>query len=163
RVSFAPLPDEVVARRLVEAHGIEPAAAQVAAGLAGGSLGRAIDLASSEELPLRRERVTRLLQAARGRSAQALLDAAGELSGDRRRRRWRGRGGGNENRPPQAGEPQARGPSQPREQPREQVGARPSGPPSRERRPEGGKPSGRRGRGGDRGRGDGPRASGGPP
>ena len=83
RVPFAPLPDELVASRLVVDAGIEPAAASAAAQLAGGSLARALELASSEDLPRRRERVGKLLAAARAGSASPIVEAAGELSGDR--------------------------------------------------------------------------------
>ncbi len=82
-VRFAALDDETVARQLVAAHGIEAAAANAAAGLGGGSLGRAIALTASEELPRRRERVARMLEAARTGEVQAVLDAAAELAGDR--------------------------------------------------------------------------------
>jgi DNA polymerase-3 subunit delta' len=85
RVSFVPLSDEAIAARLVETAEVEAQAAAAAAQLAGGSLGRALELASSEDLPRRRERVARLIAAAHGqrRSIQGVLDAAGELSGDR--------------------------------------------------------------------------------
>lgn len=83
RVPFAPLSDEIVAQRLVVDAGVEPDVAQAVAPLSGGSLARAMELASSEELPRRRERVTRLLKAARGGRAGLIVDAAGELSGDR--------------------------------------------------------------------------------
>src|SRR5205823_1504040 len=83
RVRFAALDDETVARQLQAAHGVDAATANAAAGLAGGSLGRAVQLVSSEELPRRRERVGRLLAAARAGDAQSVLDAAAELAGDR--------------------------------------------------------------------------------
>jgi DNA polymerase-3 subunit delta' len=83
RVAFSPLPEAVVAERLVAQCGVEPAAAAAAAALCGGSLARALHIAQSEELPHRRERVGKLLQAARGGSASQLVEAAGELSGDR--------------------------------------------------------------------------------
>ncbi|BDG08039.1 DNA polymerase III subunit delta' [Anaeromyxobacter paludicola] len=55
RVPFAPLPDELVSARLL-AEGWEPAAARVAAALAGGSLGRALGL-DAEALEERRQAV----------------------------------------------------------------------------------------------------------
>jgi DNA polymerase-3 subunit delta' len=83
RVPFSPLPATLVARLLVEAHEVDPAAAESAAALAGGSLSRALQLASSEELPARRERVGRLLKAARSGRATSALEAAAEVSGER--------------------------------------------------------------------------------
>ena len=83
RLSFAPLAETVIAETLVAAHELDPKAAQAAARLAAGSLGKALELASSEELPRRRERAGRVIAAARARKAQAALEIAAELSGDR--------------------------------------------------------------------------------
>ena len=83
RLSFAPIPEAIVADTLIRDHEIAPDAAQSAARLSGGSLGKALELAASEELPKRRERAGRLLAAARTGRAQAALEMAGELSGDR--------------------------------------------------------------------------------
>src|SRR5437016_6221546 len=65
RLLFSPLPGALVAETLARRHGIERAAAEQAASLAGGSLGRALALASSDELPKRTGRVGKLLGAAR--------------------------------------------------------------------------------------------------
>ena len=83
RVVFNALPESVVGDLLVSAHGIDRAAAEQAAALAGGSLGRALALASSDELPKRAARVSRLFSAARGRKTQEMLDAASEAAGER--------------------------------------------------------------------------------
>lgn len=83
RVVFTAMTEEEISDQLVRNHGVDGAAAQQAAALAGGSLGRAIQLARSEELPERMKRVERLIAAARSGRAQAMLDAAGELSGER--------------------------------------------------------------------------------
>jgi DNA polymerase-3 subunit delta' len=82
RVRFGPLDDETVARALTAEHGLDEGSAREAAALSGGSLGQALALASSEELPARRERAARLLAATRAGRA-ALLDAAAEVAGDR--------------------------------------------------------------------------------
>jgi DNA polymerase-3 subunit delta' len=82
RVAFAPLADEIVAARL-RAGGVDPTLAASAAALAGGSLSKALELAGSEDLAQRRERVGRLMEAARAGLAGRIVDAAGELSGDR--------------------------------------------------------------------------------
>lgn len=83
RVQFLPLADEAVERRLVERHSVERGVAQAAAALAGGSLGRALQLAASDALPKRRERAARMVAAAHGKKAHAALDAAAEVAGDR--------------------------------------------------------------------------------
>jgi|SRR5579871_15130 len=82
QVRFAALDDETVERELLR-QGVEASAATAAAGLAGGSLGRALSLTSSDEIAQRRQRVARLLQAARLGDAQSALDAAAEVAGDR--------------------------------------------------------------------------------
>lgn len=83
RVVFGPLPDDEIARRLAEGHGVEGFSAQDAAALAQGSLGRALELATSEEFPRRRMQVRRLLEAARTRQTTAALTAAAEVAGNR--------------------------------------------------------------------------------
>jgi DNA polymerase-3 subunit delta' len=83
RVAFGPLDQATIAQRLAAAHGLAAAVAAEAAALSGGSIGRALELAASEELPRRRERAARLVEAARARRAQGILDAAAELAGDR--------------------------------------------------------------------------------
>ena len=83
RLQFRPLDDEAVARWLVERRGIEAGTASSAAALSGGSLGRALQLAASDELGPRRERAARMLAAARSGKVHAALDAAADLAGDR--------------------------------------------------------------------------------
>jgi DNA polymerase-3 subunit delta' len=83
RLAFAPLPEADVERVLVEQHEVDADAARSAARLSGGSLGKALELVSGGELPARRQRALRLLEAAHGGKAQAALDVAGELAGDR--------------------------------------------------------------------------------
>ncbi|MSP60784.1 MAG: DNA polymerase III subunit delta' [Myxococcales bacterium] len=83
RVQFRALDDAMIARRLTEGHGVAADLAVSAATLAGGSLGRALELASSEDLPKRRERAARLLVAAGGAKAFEVLQAAAEVAGDR--------------------------------------------------------------------------------
>src|SRR4029077_17005159 len=50
RLLFSPLPAALIVDALAHGHGVERAAAEQAASLAGGSLGRALALASSDEL-----------------------------------------------------------------------------------------------------------------
>jgi DNA polymerase-3 subunit delta' len=81
-VRFGSLSDGEVAR-IASANGIEEARAESAAALSGGSVARAMELCSAEELPRRRERAVRLLAVARSGETQAVLDLAGEIAGDR--------------------------------------------------------------------------------
>lgn len=83
RVLFVPMTEAEITDQLVRNHGVDGAAAAQAAALAGGSIGRALQLAKSEELPERMKRVERMIAAAHGGRAQAMLDAAAELSGER--------------------------------------------------------------------------------
>lgn len=83
---FAPVPDELVAARLGAVHGVADEAAQAAAQMAGGSLGRALELAAADTEGARLGRARALVAAARAQrrgEVQPLLDAAAELSGDR--------------------------------------------------------------------------------
>jgi DNA polymerase-3 subunit delta' len=94
RVRFVPLGDETIAKLLVERHGVEPATAQAAAELSGGSVGRALDEAQAmaaagsteaSETVLGRGRALagKLLDATRGGSVLALFEHAGEVGMDR--------------------------------------------------------------------------------
>jgi DNA polymerase-3 subunit delta' len=83
RVVFTALPDETVVRLLVDRHGVDEAAARTAARLAAGSVGRALALATGEDLTERQARAGQLVAAAKSREAGAVLDAAGKLAGNR--------------------------------------------------------------------------------
>jgi DNA polymerase-3 subunit delta' len=77
------MPEALIAEQLAASHGVERSAAAQAAALAGGSIGRALALAGSDELPKRMARVEKLLAAARANKMQEMLDAAAELTGER--------------------------------------------------------------------------------
>ena len=81
-VRFQPLSDAVVIERLQAVHDLDAESAAAAAALAGGSLGRALAHAASEEVTKRRELAARLLAAAAERSPRSIIEVAGEL-GDR--------------------------------------------------------------------------------
>jgi DNA polymerase-3 subunit delta' len=83
RVRFAPLPVERIAAYLERAGAVLPAQAQVAAGLCGGSIGRALDLLAGEALERRRELVDRIEQAVAQNGFSPLLAAAAEIKDDK--------------------------------------------------------------------------------
>jgi DNA polymerase-3 subunit delta' len=84
RVTFAPLPDDVVAGRL-QREGRDPEQARLAAALAAGSLGRALEL-DADELADVREALT-AAAALDDRDARAWLGFAAEHGKDRERAR----------------------------------------------------------------------------
>ena len=84
RVTFAPLPDAVIAERLQQ-EGRGPEEARLAAALAAGSLGRALEL-DADELGEVREALT-AAAALDGRDARAWLGLAAEHGKDRERAR----------------------------------------------------------------------------
>ncbi len=82
RVRFRALATEEIAPWLVAHQELSPAAAQSAAELSGGSLGRALALAESDDLSERSRRVDALLVAVGGSDVQR-LEAAAEWTGER--------------------------------------------------------------------------------
>lgn len=81
-VNFSPMAPDAV-RQALEAKGIEPTAATVAAALSGGSLGQALALASHEAVAGRREEVRTFLDSLARADDATLLATAEEL--DKRR------------------------------------------------------------------------------
>ena len=86
RGSFRALSDEEVARVIVQSGEIDNCTKEQvaeAASLAQGSPGRALALLADGDAPRRRELARKLLEAARAHKPSVVLEAAGELGGDR--------------------------------------------------------------------------------
>jgi DNA polymerase-3 subunit delta' len=83
RVRFAPLATQVVADWLARERGVEAAQAQILAGMSGGSLRQAEELASGESLSQRREEALGIEQAVRSTAMAELLDRAAALKDDK--------------------------------------------------------------------------------
>ena len=86
-VSFAPLSAETIARVLATARGVSPARARIGAGMAAGSLGRALLLASEDVEAVREEALRVLATALRGGPALAALGQELAQAKDRSRLR----------------------------------------------------------------------------
>jgi DNA polymerase-3 subunit delta' len=82
RIRFRPLDEPLIERWLVDERGLDAAVARASAARAGGSLGRALALASDEDAGRATETVRGLVEAVGRGEARALFDAAGEV-GDR--------------------------------------------------------------------------------